>query len=167
MEIEPNRYRLFLELLNSLDTAFQLMEEYDSFPHRYGGEILYQAESHTIQLIGRNPGVTVTALSQMMKKTPSACSQIIRKLIDKNWVTQNKNSQNNRENHLSLTEHGWIIFENHEKFDQDCYRRNCESLSSFTDEQLKTYLAIQEHINLSFREDIARSRRDFSEIPQK
>ena len=167
MKMDEKRYQLFLEVLDSLDLACQLMEEYDSFPHRYGSEVLYQAESHTIQLIGRNPGITVTDLSQIMKKTPSACSQMIRKLINKNWVTQNKNSQNNRENHLFLTEHGWIIFENHEKFDLECYRRNCENLSGFTNEQLKTYLAIQEHINASFREDIARSRQDFSEIPQK
>ena len=54
MKMDEKRYRLFLELLDSLDLACQLMEEYDSFPHRYGGEVLYQAESHTIQLIGRN-----------------------------------------------------------------------------------------------------------------
>ncbi len=161
------RYALFCKLLETLDVGCQLMEEYDALPHQYGEDTLYQAESHTIQLVGKNPGITVTDLATVMKKTPSACSQIIRKLRIKGWIKKNRNSRNNREYNLHLTEHGWIIFENHERFDQECYERNCANLVGFTDEELKIYIAIQEQINTSFCQDVKQSKASFSEIPQK
>lgn len=165
--IEEGRYALFLQLLDALDEGCRLMEVYDAMPHRYGGETLYQAESHTIALIGRSPGITVTDLAARLQKTPSACSQMVRRLREKGWVTQAKNARNNREQNLGLTEHGWVIFENHERFDRECHQRSCRNLAAFSDEELRTYLAVQEHLNASFRQDVERSRRDFSEIPEK
>ena len=85
----------------------------------------------------------------------------------RNALTQAKNARNNREQNLGLTEHGWVIFENHERFDRECYQRSCRNLAGFSDEELRTYLAVQEHLNASFRQDVERSRRDFSEIPEK
>ena len=165
--MEKTRYALFCEMLDALDEACQLMREYDSFPHRYGQDVLYQAESHVIQMVGKNPGITVTALASRMNKTPSACSQLVRKLREKGWISQTKNAQNNREFYLNLTEHGWIIYQNHEEFDQVCYQRNFQNLEGFTQEELQTYLNIQRRINQSFVQDIECSRADFSEIPKK
>ena len=165
--LDEGRYALFLQLLDALDEGCRLMEVYDALPHRYGGETLYQAESHTIQLIGRRPGITVSALAAQLQKTPSACSQMVRRLREKGWVTQAKNARNNREQNLGLTAHGWVIFENHERFDRECYQRSCRRLADFTDAQLQTYLAVQARLNESFRQDVERSRRDFSEIPEK
>ena len=81
--VEEGRYALFLQLLDALDEGCRLMEVYDAMPHRYGGETLYQAESHTIALIGRSPGITVTDLAAKLQKTPSACSQMVRRLREK------------------------------------------------------------------------------------
>ena len=65
--VEEGRYALFLQLLDALDEGCRLMEVYDAMPHRYGGETLYQAESHTIALIGRSPGITVTDLAAKLQ----------------------------------------------------------------------------------------------------
>lgn len=158
------RYQIFNDLLNALDVGCQLIKEYDAMPHQYGTETLYQVESHVIQMIGKNPSITITMLANAMNKTPSACSQMVKKLKQKNWVKQVRNKNNNCEYNLELTQHGWIVFENHEKLDQACADRNFRNLKNFTDEQLQTYIDIQEHINNSFRKDVEDSRNQLSQM---
>ena len=62
------KYKLFCEIMQEMDTAYDLMVEYDSLPHKYGQNILYQAESHMIGYIGEHEGVTITELSNVFKK---------------------------------------------------------------------------------------------------
>ena len=66
--------------------AYDLMYEYDALPHQYGENTLYQAEAHTVDLIAAHPGITATDLAEILRKTVSASSQIIRKLRTKGWV---------------------------------------------------------------------------------
>ena len=84
-------------MMTELKLTNQLMNEYDSLPHDYGNAVLYQSEAHLIQCIGQNDGITVTEASKLLKKTKSACSQMVKKLVGKNWVKQTRNQKNNRE----------------------------------------------------------------------
>ena len=86
-------------------------------PTVYGGaHILYQSEAHIIDLIGEHPEITVTELAAILKKTPSACSQIVRKLRAKGWVEQVRNAENNRIYNLYLTESGKQVYQAHTAF---------------------------------------------------
>lgn len=167
MEILKKRYELFCAMMEEIDLAGRLMNEYDSLPHEYSGEVLYQVESHVIQVIGRNPGTTATEIAQMLGKTTSACSQCIKKLRKKDWIKQVRNEENNRQYNLYLTELGWDIFQKHEQFDQICYERKCEILENFSDEELETYLAIQKKINEGFLDDVKFSKVSFQTIEEK
>ena len=40
------REELLQRLWEAQDEAYDLMAEYDSLPHRYGDNVLYQAEGH-------------------------------------------------------------------------------------------------------------------------
>lgn len=164
MEIRKERYEIFCQMMENLDIANKLMNEYDSFPHEYGDEVLYQVESHVIQAIGRQEGMTVTDLSVLMGRTISACSQCIRKLRDKGWIEQIRNEENNREYKLYLTEDGWNIFNDHERLDQACYERNCAGLNEFSDEDLEIYNAIQKKINESFQYDVSLCKQNFGRL---
>ena len=84
--MEQQREALLGQIWAAQDEAYDLMYEYDSLPHRYGAHILYQSEAHIIDLIGEHPEITVTELAAILKKTPSACSQSVRKLRAKGWV---------------------------------------------------------------------------------
>lgn len=150
------RNLLFYKLIETFDEGWRLVYEYDKAPHTFYGVTLYQSESHMIQFIGKNPGTTMTALAKALNKTPSACSQMIHKLQKKGWVVQERNLENCREYFLNLTEQGWKIFEKHEKFDQECYEEECQSLNGFSDEELLTYMRVQESLNNAFRKDIQR-----------
>lgn len=118
--MSKKREELLEQIWAAQDTAYDLMSEYDSLPHSYGENVLYQAEAHLIDRIALHPGVTVTDLANMVRKTPSACSQLVRRLRDKGWVEQVRNTANNRQVMLRLTPAGEHVYRDHAAFDKQC-----------------------------------------------
>jgi len=155
---KERRYEIYCEMIDQLDEGTRLINEYDALPHDYGAAVMYQAESQIIHLVGRNPGITASEIAVILKKTPSACSQLIRKMRKKEWIGQVRNEENNREYQLFLTESGKTIFEDHNRFEERCYRRSFENLSEFSDEELRTYIAIQKKLNETFAMDVEESK---------
>lgn len=149
-----DRYALFLDMLNEIDEAYDLIEEYDSQVHDYNGVMLYQAESQLIKLVGNNPGISAAECARMLKKTLSACSQLIKKLKKKDWVLQVRNELNNRVYNLYLTEEGKVIYENHKKFEERCYRRTYGLLKECSEDDFKTFIKIQKLLNIGFHQDV-------------
>ncbi len=145
---------LYLQIMDGLEKSCRLMAAYDEMPHEYGDSILYQVESYTIERIGIAPGITSSELSAGMNKTPSASSQIIRKLRKKGLVFQKRNKDNNREYNLFLTDYGWRIYKAHAAVDEECGRRKLKQLSVFSEEELRTYLKIHNVINEGFEADV-------------
>lgn len=154
------RYDLYCKLLYELDEGCRLIVNYDSVPHNYGSATLYQAESQIIHLVGHRPGITASEIAAIFKKTPSACSQLIRKLRKKELITQKCNKENNREYQLYLTENGVKIFEDHDRFEKRCYQRSYQNLSSFSEDDFKIYIAIQRKLNETFAMDVEESNHD-------
>ena len=154
------RYDLYCKLLYELDEGCRLIVNYDSVPHNYGSATLYQAESQIIHLVGPRPGITASEIAAIFKKTPSACSQLIRKLRKKELITQKRNKENNREYQLYLTENGVKIFEDHDRFEKRCYQRSYQNLSSFSEDDFKIYIAIQRKLNETFAMDVEESNHD-------
>ncbi len=155
------REMLLQKIWKAQDAAYDLMVEYDSLPHHYGAHILYQAEGHIVDLIAAYPGITTTELSIILKKTASACSQIVRKLKEKGLVEQSRNRDNNRQFNLTLTEEGEKLYRDHMAFNQDCQERTFALLSECTEEELAAHLKVQEKLNEAYRGDVKRSRAKF------
>lgn len=153
-----SRYKLYQEMISVLDEAFELMVEYDSVPHDYGSATLYQAESELINLVGSMPGITASELAAKLKKTTSACSQIVKKLRQKGWIEQTRNEKNNREYNLFLTDEGKKIFQDHEQFESRCYMRTYKELEEFDENDFRIYMAVQRKMNKSFVLDVEESR---------
>ena len=115
--MEKERAKLLDELLNQIDRAYDLMEEYDSISRKYGEVILYQVEAHLIKYIGEHPGTTVSDIAQDLNKTSSAASQMVKKLQTKGLIEQIKNEKNNGKNQsLELVAHADLIFFNYSWF---------------------------------------------------
>ena len=156
-----NHDELLEKIWDSQDVAFDLMTDYDALPHQYGEFTLYQAEAHLINLIASHPDITVTDIANILQKTPSACSQIVRKLHAKGWVEQRRNEANNRIFNLRLAPEGERVFHNHNAFDENCQRRTFEKLDSFTEKELEIYLKVQEQLNEAYEGDIQRMKAYF------
>lgn len=157
-----NRPELLNKIWNSQDQAYDLMYEYDELPHRYGDHILYQAEAHIVDLIAMNPDITITDLAKIVRKSPSACSQTVRKLREKGLVNQERNSLNNRQFKLRLSEDGTRLYKAHAKFSEECKKRTFQKLNEFSEEELRIYLQVQERLNEAYAEDVRQSREFFA-----
>ncbi len=157
------REEILCRLWEAQDEAYELMSEYDSLPHRYGETTLYQAEAYIVNWIGSRPDITTTQLAENLKKTPSACSQIVRKLINKGLVSQTRNAQNKRLYNLRLTEKGQQVYRDHIAFNEYCQRITFQMLEGFSDEELAAHARVQERINQAYREDVERSKEQYSE----
>lgn len=163
---EERRNDLLNDVWAEQDTAYDLMAEYDSLPHHYGDNIMYQAEGQIIDLIAANPGITITDLAQQLRKTTSACSQLVRRLREKDWIEQTRNARNNRQFNLNLTPAGEAVYNDHTAFCADCQKRAFELLSRFSEEELAHHIAVQRALNEAYRGDIERSRSKFEQIKQ-
>ena len=149
-----NQCEQYKELLQSFDKGYELCSEYDSMPHQYGDEVLYQSEMHFLEVVGDTPSITITVISQQLGKTKSACSQMVRKLVKKELLTQERNEKNNREYYLNLTERGKEIYEVHKEFDEKCIQRTYKSLADFSEEELRSYISVQKTLNQVFQKDV-------------
>lgn len=159
---DEKRSELLEQIWNQQNQAYDLMCEYDAMPHRYGECMLYQAQAHMIDLIALYPGITAADLASILRKTPSACSQTLRKLREKGLVEQLRNAANNRQYKLQLTESGQALYRDHAAFSADCQQRTFDRLAEFTEEELALYLRVQQRINEAYADDVLRSRKYFT-----
>lgn len=156
--MEDQREALLRQIWAAQDEAYDLMYEYDSLPHQYGENTLYQSEAHIIDLIGEHPEITVTELAAVLKKTPSACSQIVRKLRAKGWVEQVRNVENNRIFNLYLTDSGQRVYQDHTAFNQSCQSATFRLLETFSTQELEHHLMVQRKLNEAYQSDVEHSK---------
>ena len=156
--MEDQREALLRQIWAAQDEAYDLMYEYDSLPHQYGENTLYQSEAGIIDLIGDHPEITVTELAAILKKTPSACSQLVRKLRAKGWVEQVRNPENNRIFNLHLTESGQRVYQDHTSFNHSCQEATFRLLDTFSTQELEHHLMVQEKLNEAYQEDVQHSK---------
>ncbi len=150
------RYQAFAQMLDLALEGSRLQQVYDNSPRSYNGEVLYQVECHTIQLIGKNQGITNNEIARLMHKTPSAVSQIVHKLRKKGLLEQTRNPENNREYLLSLTPQGWNLFEFHEQYDERNYRQTFEKyFSDISIQEIETFIKLQRRFNSDWLEQIS------------
>ena len=104
-------------IMRKFDRVVTIMESMHAPSLSFGtGVLMYRREIHTIQAIGKNPGINITALAEYMGVTKGAASQTIKKLSKKGLVRKTYAPGNAKEVVLELTDLGWIGFHNHEKF---------------------------------------------------
>lgn len=106
----------------------------------------------------RHPDITVTDLGNMLKKTPSACSQTVRRLRDKGWVEQQRDPENNRRWHLRLTDQGKKVHTLHQELNEDIRKLMSQLLSNYSLGELELYRQIEEQIYDIYRKDLERNK---------
>ena len=108
-----------------LETYLQLMARtmaLESEPKEFDtGTKLHRVEIHTIQAIGRRPGLNLLSLATDMKVTKGAASQMVTKLVKKGLVAKERAAGNAKEISLDLTPLGWRGYHAHERFHDHLY----------------------------------------------
>lgn len=119
------------------------MKRIEQKPRRFGTDfLLYPSEIHTIEAIGRNAGINVTALAALQGVTKGAVSQIIQKLLKKGMVVRMKDEMSDREVLLKLSDTGKIAYQAHADF------------HSQIDPELVEIIAQADDANLEFMETV-------------
>ena len=119
------------------------MKRIEQKPRRFGTDfLLYPSEIHTIEAIGRNAGINVTALAALQGVTKGAVSQIVQKLVKKGMVVRMKDEMSDREVLLKLSDTGKIAYQAHADF------------HSQIDPELVAIIAQADDANIEFVETI-------------
>ena len=91
-------------------------------PNKFGTDkLLYSSEIHTLDMIGKHPGITITELADRQGISKSALPKIVHKLIQKDLIYRYQETGNKKNILLELTDKGRVAvqhhFEFHETFD--------------------------------------------------
>jgi DNA-binding MarR family transcriptional regulator len=135
-------------ILNKFDRVVTAMEGMHAPSLSFGtGVAMYRREIHTIQAIGKNPGINITALAESMGVTKGAASQTITKLTKKGLVRKTYAPGNAKEVVPELTDLGWIGFRNHEKFHMEALNIAREYFGDRFEDKFKAIEAVMTDLN--------------------
>lgn len=135
-------------ILRKFDHVVTVMESMHTPSYSFGtGVSMYRREIHTIQAIGKNPGINITALAEYMGITKGAVSQTIAKLNKKGLVRKTYAPGNAKEVILELTDLGLIGFSNHEKFHMQALTIAREYFGDGFEEKLGAIEAVMNDLN--------------------
>ena len=144
---DMDRNALLERLFDVFLASVRYSKRYDSSPRSYGTpDVLYSEECHTLELIGKYEGITITEIARRVGKTKSAISQMVDRLIKKGLLEKQPHPENERGVLLKLTPKGEIVFAYHAQYDRDQFDKLCEQLDGFSNRELCTYMEIQKEI---------------------
>jgi DNA-binding MarR family transcriptional regulator len=110
------------ELHSIIDLFTRILHLYsviDKKPKDFGtGDLLYVSEIHAIHYIGGNPEINMTQLAEISGVTKGAVSQIVKRLVRKQYIALYK-TKNKKEVNLRLSDKGYIINQQYEKFEKE------------------------------------------------
>jgi len=114
------------------------MKRIEQKPRHFGTDfLLYPSEIHTIETIGRNAGINVTALAALQGVTKGAVSQVLQKLVKKGMVVRMKDEMSDREVLLKLSDTGKIAYQAHADFHSKIDPELVEIIARADDAQLE------------------------------
>ena len=150
---------------NLQDETFNMMGDY--FEAKYTNEDieLHGMETHILRHIDSHPGVNITEMALALNKTPSACSQVIKKLLKKDVIRQERNQENRRVYNLFLTEKGEKACNELQEWDDYGLGLICDAVKGFSVEDMEKYMAIQRAVNkacgihVAYMADILKNRK--------
>ena len=109
-DIKPQANPLFLredELRQGIELLFYAYRDFtaeaDAMLQAYG---FGRAHHRVIYFVGRNPGMPVSALLDILKITKQSLSRVLGQLVRRGFIIQHRGSQDRRQRLLELTERG-------------------------------------------------------------
>lgn len=133
---------MVIKALDAVEEISRVMREYDAIQHVYAGYKLYQTEVHMLEQIGLCPGIGASQLAKIFNKTVSACSQIIRKLLQKELITQQSAPENARVRRLYLTEAGKAVYEDHYHLENRYINRDINEFKDISIREIEHFLKV-------------------------
>lgn len=125
-----DEFKAFMEKVNYFD---RILDRYQSLPRCYGSDfLLFSSEADLLEEIGDHEPITATELARRKISTPSAISQIVKKLDSKNLLQRDTLDGNRKTIYLRLSEEGRKIYEYHRAHKEKTYESYLNELSGYS-----------------------------------
>lgn len=138
----------FYDMSDNTTTFCITYQEAATTPRDYGtGELYTMLEAHTITLIERNPGITVTDIARRFNRTTSSISQLISRLERKGLLTKSHQPGGSKQRlMLHVTKKGRELSRAHIDYDTVQTKEHIKKLlDSFSMDEIN---AIQRYFDL-------------------
>ncbi|WP_371362454.1 hypothetical protein SRRS_35960 [Sporomusa rhizae] len=124
------------KMLESLFRLSRKLFEAMKQPNKFGTDrLLYSSEIHTLDMIGKHSGITVTELADRQGISKSALPKLIHKLIEKDLVYRYQEPGNKKNILLELTDKGRIAIQHHFEFHETFDSGIMKKINSLTPEE--------------------------------
>lgn len=133
-------------LINQLYTIELIMKALRVRPRNYLGEELYDNESHTLEMIVENEGISQAGLTEKMFRTKGSTSVMVDKLIEKGLVSREKSESDRRYSVLVPTEKGREVNQAHINRDMEHASIVAESIDLCEEELKETNKSLEKLI---------------------
>jgi DNA-binding MarR family transcriptional regulator len=95
------------ELRQGIELLFYAYRDFTAEPDAMLGDYGFgRAHHRVIYFVGRNPGMTVSDLLDILRITKQSLSRVLGQLVDEGFITQRTGSRDRRQRLLDLTEKG-------------------------------------------------------------
>ena len=95
------------ELFEFVELFFFAYRDFVSDPDRILEQFGFgRAHHRVIHFVGRNPGIRVANLLQILKITKQSLGRVLKQLVDEGYIEQKAGTKDRRERRLLLTESG-------------------------------------------------------------
>ncbi len=160
--MSKKREELLEQIWAAQDTAYDLMSEYDSLPHSYGGKCVVPGggASHRPDRPPprRHRHRPCKYGAQNAQRLLPARAQAAGQGLGGAGAQRRQQPPGNAPPHPA----GEHVYRDHAAFDKQCQALTFRRLEGFTEAELATYLSIQRRINEAYADDVRRSREYFT-----
>lgn len=132
-----------------LDTIIDLYNQFTKIHNQFalikrksvitdGEQIVYPAEMQVLSLIYSNPFYTSTEISKKLYITKSATSQIIKKLVSKEYLSKFRGKENERVINFKVSDRGKRLVEKFMQSDANSLNGLSSEVSNLSENELET-----------------------------
>ncbi|MEA4815877.1 MAG: MarR family transcriptional regulator [Lachnospiraceae bacterium] len=149
---EENELRVLMEKIYCFE---RILGRYQNISRSYGtSTLLYLSEVHMIETIGSNEPISAAELAKMKNTTPSAISQLIKKLDSKKLLVRDNIKGNKKTIYIKLSREGRKIYKFYKKLNEKKYSGYLEKLPNLTEEDIVKMIKLMNIITEEFMEEI-------------
>lgn len=124
-------------IVNSLFDVLRSMMETEKEAKDYGtGHLLYHSEMKFLEMVYRNPEANAIELSEALKVTRGAITQMGKRMEDRGFVLRFSKPDNRKEKYYRLTDLGKTLRQAHQQYHAKANEQMCQYLRSLTQEEL-------------------------------
>ena len=140
------------ELLSKAETLYEFVDLFTLYKvteRDYGNNTtLSMVEVHIIVAIDQNPGITLTELARIARRSKSFISQVIKKAEMANYITRTQQEDDNKKKRLLLTPAGKKLAAEHRAFDERALTKTYNYLlRDCTPEEIESFYKVMRTYN--------------------